>query len=373
MSEDDGVREQLGPIGSRLFRAQLAEIDEEVHDTVVGMDQRRRTNAQRGSIDAGSFVLDLPARLPALWGTSTHPAWVEGEGLMLVGPQGVGKTTIAQQLVLALAGLRSQVLGMNVKPAEGKVLYLAMDRPLQIARSWSRMVTEDEREQLSEHATVWRGPLPFSLVNAPRHLAAWARDKHEAAVVVVDSYKDLAPDLSSETTGAQINEAVQECLAEGIQWVGLHHHRKGTAENPAPKTLQDVYGSGWLTAGLGSVLGLGGDPGAELVEVKHLKQPAETLGTFGVKHDHAKGTSERADELPEPTVSPSAKGTDKRRTKLVEALRSEPEKAWTASGLAAAVGSSPPTVRNDMAALVAAGDAERTDVESNTFRWKAAT
>ena len=325
---------------------------------------------------AGSFVLDLPARLPALWGTSTHPAWVEGEGLMLVGPQGVGKTTIAQQLVLALAGLRFAGARHEREAGRGaRCSTSRWSRPLQIARSWSADGHRGRNaSSWSEHATVWRGPLPFSLVNAPRHLAAWARDEHEAAVVVVDSYKDLAPDLSSETTGAQINEAVQECLAEGIQWVGLHHHRKGTAENPgAEDARRTCTARGWLTAGLGSVLGLGGDPGAELVEVKHLKQPAETLGTFGVKHDHAKGTSERADELPEPTVSPSAKGTDKRRTKLVEALRSEPEKAWTASGLAAAVGSSPPTVRNDMAALVAAGDAERTDVESNTFRWKAAT
>jgi replicative DNA helicase len=78
-------------------------------------------------------------------------------------------------------------MGMAVRPAKGKVLYLAMDRPLQIAPSWRRMVSEADRELLAERATVWRGPLPFSLVSAPRHLAGWARDEHGAAVVVVDS------------------------------------------------------------------------------------------------------------------------------------------------------------------------------------------
>jgi hypothetical protein len=75
--------------------------------------------------------------------------------------------------------------------------------------------------------------------------------------VIVDSYQDLAPDLSSESTGARINEAVQECLAEGIQWAGLHHNRKAQSDN---KELSYMYGSNWLTAGLGSVLGLRGAP-----------------------------------------------------------------------------------------------------------------
>ena len=36
MSEDNGAQAELGAIASRLFPAQLAEIDKEVHDTVVG-------------------------------------------------------------------------------------------------------------------------------------------------------------------------------------------------------------------------------------------------------------------------------------------------------------------------------------------------
>ena len=40
-----------------------------------------------------------------------------------------------------------------------------------------------------------------------------------------------------------------------------------------PKRLADVYGSRWLTAGMGSVLLLWGEPGDLVVEVRHLKQP----------------------------------------------------------------------------------------------------
>jgi len=368
MSDDDKVVE-LEPGALRLFAAQVAQwnVEQEVLDTIAGMAQRRRTNAQRGATDGGSFVLDLPEHLPALWGSSTHPAWVEGEGLMLVGPQGVGKTTIAQQLVMAMAGLRAEVLDMPVKPVSGgRILYLAMDRPLQIARSWRRMVTEADREQLAERVTVWRGPLPFSLASAPRHLAAWARDEHGASVVLVDSYKDLSPDLSSETTGSHINEAMQEALAEGIQWVGLHHHRKGTADNPIPKTLADVYGSNWLTAGMGSVLGLGGDPGAELVEVRHLKQPAETLGTFGIRHDHARGISWRADDLP---PSRAARKADDRlhADKLELAHAGE----LTVKEFAAKMQSSDKTAKRRLDALVDAGLAIASPGSHNTFVYRA--
>ncbi len=61
--------------------------------------------------------------------------WVEGEALLIVGPSGVGKTTLTGQLVRARMGLGDGlVLGMPVSPGR-RVLYLAMDRPAQIARA----------------------------------------------------------------------------------------------------------------------------------------------------------------------------------------------------------------------------------------------
>jgi hypothetical protein len=85
--------------------------------------------------------------------------------------------------------------------------------------------------------------------------------------------------------------AMQECLAEGIEFVALHHPRKANAENKKPSTLDDIHGSGNLTRGMGSVLGLWGKAGDELIEVLHLKQPAEPVGPLIVMHDHAAGRS----------------------------------------------------------------------------------
>jgi hypothetical protein len=67
---------------------------------------------------AGNFALDEPAVIPAVWGDGERVLWAEGEGMMIAGPQGTGKTTLAQQLVLRRIGLRdSPLLGLAVAPS----------------------------------------------------------------------------------------------------------------------------------------------------------------------------------------------------------------------------------------------------------------
>src|SRR5579884_4475966 len=69
----------------------------------------------RGGVDGWSFIHDVPPESPAIWGHGQQVLWAEGEGTLIVGPEGVGKTTLAQQLVLALCGYRDGLLGQPVK------------------------------------------------------------------------------------------------------------------------------------------------------------------------------------------------------------------------------------------------------------------
>jgi replicative DNA helicase len=64
-----------------------------------------------------------------------------------------------------------------------------------------------------------------------------------------------------------------------------------------PKNLGDVFGSRWLTAGMGSVFMLWAEAGDLEVECRHLKQPDEQLGPWKLLHDHAAGKTVIADQV----------------------------------------------------------------------------
>ena len=264
------------------------------HSRLLGASQNGRVTLPADdltrAIDGAAFVDGVPDHVPALWGDAEAVLWAQGEGLMLVGPDGVGKTTLGQQAALCRVGIRDTLLGYPIERATGKVLYIAADRPRQAASSMRRMLVPADRELLRERLVVWRGPLPFTLAASPRGLVELA-EHYEASDVVIDSLKDVQPDLVKDETGSRVNIALQELIASGRELLVLHHQRKEPNGGTKPKRLTDVYGSRWLTAGMGSVLLLWGEPGDLVVEGRHLKQPAEEVGPLAIVHDHARGHS----------------------------------------------------------------------------------
>ena len=112
-----------------------------------------------------------------LWGDGEHVLWSSGELLLLCGPTGVGKTSIGQQLLPAPPGparwTAARITGRR-ETAEGVVLYLAMDRPPQAARSLRRMVTEDQLDELDRRLKVWCAGRPSETSpSIPRTCSPW--------------------------------------------------------------------------------------------------------------------------------------------------------------------------------------------------------
>jgi hypothetical protein len=140
--------------------------------------------------DGATFILDEAADLEARWGRGGEVLWARGESLVIAAPPGVGKTTLAGQIVAGLIGITPDVLGYPITPAT-RVLYLAMDRPRQIRRALRRLFTEEHREQLAEHLVVRPGPIPSDLGNKPELLLDLVCS-HGCDVVVLDSLKDAA-------------------------------------------------------------------------------------------------------------------------------------------------------------------------------------
>jgi hypothetical protein len=87
-----------------------------------------------GRLLPGGAILDEPERPPAVWGDGEDILWAEGESLIIMGPDGVGKTTLAGCLIRARLGLGADehgvcaVLGQPVAPGKRNVLILLMDR-----------------------------------------------------------------------------------------------------------------------------------------------------------------------------------------------------------------------------------------------------
>lgn len=243
------------------------------------------TNYLRG----GSFLLDIPEDTPSVWGDGKHVLWPEGEACMIAGPTGVGKSTLAGQVVRGLL-FGDSVLGLPVSQARGRVLYLAMDRPQQIRRNLARQFSEADRARLDDRLAIWPGPPTEDIAKYPDVMLGMAQ-AIGASHIVVDSIKDAAVGISEDAVGAGYNRARQKVLAAGIQVLELHHNVKRGANGAKPNTLADVYGSTWLTAGAGSVIILHGEAGDSVVEFTHAKQPRETCGPWRLTHDHATGVT----------------------------------------------------------------------------------
>lgn len=242
-------------------------------------------------VPGGSFVLDAPDTPPAVWGSGGDVLWAEGEALMIAAPQGCGKTTVGFQLVRARLGLQPEVLGFPVVPGTRRVLYLAMDRPSQARRAAARLFAKDDRAYLDERLIVWPGPPPYDLAKRTGILAALC-ERADADTVVLDSLKDAVVGLSDDEPGAAYNRARQIAIQAGVQVLELHHTRKSGVGGTEPNTLNDVYGSTWLTSGAGSVISLFGAAGDPIVSFRHLKQPMNEIGPYKLVHDHEAGVSE---------------------------------------------------------------------------------
>ena len=245
-------------------------------------------------VGGGAFIHDTPDRTPALWGQGSDVLWAQGESLMIAGGSGVGKTTLVGQLVLALI-VGGDVLGYPMKPRR-RVLYLAMDRPSQIGRALRRTLKWADRDVLDDRLVIWPGP-PLADMAKDRGLLLKMAQEADADTIVVDSLKDAAIGLSEDAVGAGYNSARQLALTNGVELIELHHLVKRGPNGEVPKALADLYGSGWLTAGAGSVVLLHGQAGDVMVKFIHLKQPENVVGPFTVLHDHDAGTSSVLDRV----------------------------------------------------------------------------
>ncbi|GHF41718.1 replicative DNA helicase [Streptomyces mashuensis] len=282
-------------------------------ETDIGTERERALASGCGRlsrylVDGWRFVTETGADKEPLWGTREKTAWASGESLMIVGAPGVGKTTLAHQVILARIGLQESVLDMPVAPSK-RVLYLAMDRPQQIARAMARRIGVKDEAILRERLAVWQGPLPATLDKEPDLLSDLAA-AHQADTIVIDSLKDAVSTLVDDALAVAFQNARMRALRNGVEVMELHHQRKSPAEAARDQrpALDRVYGSTWITSGAGSVLFISGEASDPAVTLHHLKTPTGEIGPLQLIHDHVHGTTTVDPALDPVTILRAAPG-----------------------------------------------------------------
>jgi replicative DNA helicase len=258
-----------------------------------GLGQRAATGWSDALLEPGGVIFDMPSMPDALWGRGGQVIAARGEPTMIYGPTGLGKTTLMQRFGLAAIGIGpSDVLGYDVKRIEGNLLYIAADRPMQAKRSFRRMVEPGDRLLLDEK-WVWDARRGFRVsAQKPDRLLRIA-ESIRAELVLIDSIKDVLDGVATDEGGLAYNNTVQTCVANGVDVVAAHHPRKASSDGRGELSLDDVYGSTWLTAGSGSVVALEGTTGSGVISWRHLKMPAEEVGPFDIAIEYDMGSISR--------------------------------------------------------------------------------
>lgn len=314
--------EDIAPVLDQVRHLRIRDAAARLHEA-----QRGEAIDVTSRLHPGGSILDEPDTTPAVWGNDPEVFWAEGESLVLAAPTGAGKTTIGSQLVAGMIGHPSYTEVLDQPIAEKqRVLFIAADRPRQIKRVLRTRLNGLDRAHIDDRLAIWSGPLPVDLGQDPTALLKLCRQAG-ADTVVLDSLKDVAVKLTDDAVGSNLNAAMQHCLAEDIDVLAMHHQRKG--QNGAiPNTIADVYGSTWITAGAGSVVLLWGAPGDAVVDLFHLKQPAETLGPWKIEHDHASGHTIRVEgfDCLAFLTNRAATGADAKETARAWLNKHEPDK-----------------------------------------------
>jgi replicative DNA helicase len=237
------------------------------------------------------FAYPKPYTGVALWGRDDEVLWAAGEPLWIAGPTGTGKTTLAQQLVIARLGLLNVVLGYPVLSSPGRVLYVMSNRPVQAKESFRRMISEQDAAMLKDRLVGLEQLDLDELGTSTTALLAIAQRARAETIVIDDT---LAVRTIMKPGGlTTLVAGARRCAEERIQVLCI---AQGPKARRMPAFVRRLTAGEGIGSGTGTTAELDGAPGDLVLPLTFWNLPAQDVGPLTIEHDHLRGVTRVLDE-----------------------------------------------------------------------------
>lgn len=204
------------------------------------------------------------------------PGILQRQGIMVVsGKPGVGKTQFTMQTLIHIA-LGKSMLGWKID-APRRVAFISMEMgsaEIKIFQDeMSKILSAEEQELLQKNFLIV--PIGQALLfdqSADRKAIEQFLETYKPEVAAFDSLsKTTMNSLDESSTKAVMDFADNIRMNYDCSVIFIHHDRKAQIGNRRPKSLEDVYGSFYITATATTVIGMWFNEKTFEIEVNYLK------------------------------------------------------------------------------------------------------
>lgn len=204
------------------------------------------------------------------------PGILQRQGIMVVsGKPGVGKTQLTLQAMIHMA-LGKDFLGWKMGNPR-KVAFFSMEMGSaelkHFQQEMNHILTAEERVILKQNFFLI--PIGQALLfdlSADRKKIEKTLEAYKPEVVAFDSLsKTTMASLDEVNTKAVMDFADNLRMNYDTSVIFIHHDRKAQIGNRRPKSLEDIYGSFFITATATTVIGMWSNEKSMEIEINYLK------------------------------------------------------------------------------------------------------